>query len=162
MRKKIFILSLALLFLANIANATHYLQGYSSVDDSEIRWGGSTQYETAWNYAILIWNNEDAIYIGPDNIYTYQDLTVVDVNYDDVPWFGYYDYDSVGSDEISLNEYYLEGYSSDQKKYACLHEFGHALGLDHSYPDNVLDPYIYNQTSLGSQDISDYHYLWGY
>jgi hypothetical protein len=49
MKRKIFIISLSFLFLANVAHAAHYVTSFNSVDNGEIRWGGSTQYLTSWN-----------------------------------------------------------------------------------------------------------------
>ena len=164
MKKKFFILSLSLflLMIANSVYATHYVTGNTSVDDGEIRWGGSTQFSTAWSNAISTWNALGDINIAPDTLWTYQDLSVGDFYYDDYPMiYGIYDYDSVGSDELWLNEYVLSGQNSSYQQNTATHELGHALGLDdHSIFENVMYEYQTSRTSLGSQDISDYNYLW--
>ncbi len=40
------------------------------------------------------------------------------------------------------------------------HELGHALGLYHSYLPNIMTPYPAGTTTLGTQDILDYNYVW--
>ena len=158
MIRKILILPLAFLLLANVAQA-HFL-GVSSVDSGEIRWGGSTTYSTQWNAGISTWNGLNPIDILPDTWWTYEDLTVGDVNNSNLEWYGRYNYDAVGSDEIDFNIYYLSSRTSTQKQNTTTHELGHALGLAHSYSGNVMYTYQTSQTALGSHDISDYNYLW--
>lgn len=161
MKNKILALFLvfAFVFFGNIANATHYVLGYSSVDDREIRWGGSTKYSSEWNSSISTWNALGEINIAPDTIWTIEDLTVDDVYRSDVQWTGRWIY-SVGADELELNEYYLDNSTTNQKKNTITHELGHSLGLAHSYSGNIMYYVQTSQTSLGSQDISDYDYLW--
>lgn len=157
MKKKILILSLAFMLLTNIAQA-HFL-GYSSVDDGEIRWGGSTTYASQWNAGISTWNNLDPIDILPDTIWTYQDLTVDDVYEPNESWTGCYIY-SIGSDDIELNTAKLDDDTSAQKQNTTTHELGHALGLDHSFSGNIMYYAQTSQTALGVHDQSDYDYLW--
>ncbi len=158
MKKIIFAGALAFLLIAGTAQA-HFLS-FSSVDDEEIRWGGSTTYSSQWSSAISTWNGESTINIAPDTIWTYQDLTVSDVNDIDLPWPGQYTYYPWGSDKIKLNEFYMDLSTSAQKENVTVHELGHSLGLDHSISGNVLYSYQTSQTSLGSHDTSDYDYLW--
>lgn len=163
MKNNIIILALAVfLFSGGVVYATQYVSGYSSVDAGEIRWGGSTGYSTQWNAGISTWNALNKINIAPDTIFTYEDLTVSDVNRSDVGWVGLYSYYPVGTDTLQLNSYYLNGNTDAQKQNTTTHELGHALGLAHSFSGNVLYAYQTSQTSLGAQDISDYRYLWGY
>lgn len=161
MKKKILILSLVtFLFSAGVASATNYVLGYSSVDAGEIRWGGSTAYSTQWNAGISTWNALNPIDILPDTIYTYEDLTVSDVNRSD-GYAGLYTYQA-GADTIELNQYYLWDDTSAQKQNVTTHELGHSLGLAHSISGNIMYYQQNSQTSLGTQDTTDYHYLWGY
>ncbi len=163
MKNKILILSLFIfLLLGGVAQAAHYVLGYSSVDEGEVRWGGSTVYTTQWNAAISTWNALNKIYIAPDTIWTYEDLTLSDVNRSDVVWAGKYGYYWIGSDSLQLNSYYLNSYSSARKQNVATHELGHSLGLNESITGNVMYPYVTPQTTLGNQDVSDYRYLWGY
>jgi len=158
MRKKLLILPiLVFMFFASVAQA-HFL-GYDSVDNGEIRWDGSTVYSSQWNAAISTWNGLDPIDILPDTWWTYQDLTVDDVNRSDVTWTGQYT-NSVGSDEIDLNRYYLDNDTSAQQQNTATHELGHSLGLAHSFSGNVMYYAQTSQTALGSHDQSNYDYLW--
>lgn len=168
MKKKILITSTMMfvfLISASAVNAVnHYLLGYSAVDGGEIRWGGSTTYSTQWNGAVSTWNSLKKINIAPDNVWTYQDLTISDVNRSDGDWAtrtGLYTH-SIGSDNLQFNKYNLNDDTSSQKQNTTSHELGHALGLAHSFYGNLLYNVQTSQTSLGSQDRSDYGYLWGY
>lgn len=164
MKRKLLIVSVLLgasMFLAGVAQATNYVLGYSSVDEEEIRWGGSTTYSTQWNSAITTWNALSVINIAADTAATYEDLTVSDVTKSTVTWAGQYT-NSVGSDTIKFNTYFMNGYSSSKKQNVTTHELGHALGLAHSLSGNIMYAYVATRTSLGTQDTTDYHYLWGY
>jgi hypothetical protein len=57
-----------LLTSASVAHAAHYLLGKSSVDELEIRWGGSTTYSTQWTAAIATWNARGGVNIAPDTL----------------------------------------------------------------------------------------------
>src|SRR5690348_18144837 len=68
---------------------------------------------------------------------------------------------TTGPDLIQLNDYYLNTYQYvDRRVGACLHELGHALGLNHSRDANVMVNEVSSRTTLGDQDTSDYHFLW--
>lgn len=136
----------------------HFL-GYSSVDAGEIRWGGSTQYSSAWSNGISTWNALSSVNIAPDTIWTYEDLTVSDVNRSDVSWVGQYAY-SWATDALKLNSYYLNNDTPAERQNTTTHELGHSLGLAHSFSGNVMYSYQTTQTSLGSHDISDYNQLY--
>lgn len=161
MKKSIYIaLCMILSFTCTAFAATHYVLGKDSVDDGEIRCGGSTTYRTNWDSGRSTWNSLEKVKITGDANNTLQDLTVKDVNKDYVSWAGYYDYDSLNADEILLNTYYLKNYSKAWRTNVCTHELGHALGLAHSISDNIMDENVTSRTSLGKQDKLDYNYLW--
>ena len=154
--------ALSLMLLPAAASA-HFL-GYDSVDGKEIRWGtyhGTTKWTTARGAAISTWNGINPINILGDSSTTVEDLSFVDANRSDVTWAGLYSNIS-GADKIQLNNYYLNGYTTAKRQNVFTHELGHALGLAHSYSDQIMYAYVTSKTSLGSHDTSDYHSLWGY
>lgn len=165
MKLKTIILIISLILVSvGFVNAaeTHYVNNYNSVDNGEIRWGGSTKYSSQWAYAVDTWNELGEINIAPDTAATYEDLTIYDRYYDDVDWTGKYDNDIIGDDQIYFNTYYLDDATNDDWiKNTALHELGHALGLAHHRIDfNVMFEDWANIATLGTQDISDYNYLW--
>jgi hypothetical protein len=144
----------------------HYLAGFSSVFSAGLlQWDGSTTYTTAWTSAIDTWNAEGQINIIPTE--TEVDLTVYDVTVTSASWLGeYHGYLGILPGDIELNQWFLDVTTPDVRQSTVLHELGHALGLAHSYVGNTMseggDDHDYSQTSIGTQDWRDYHYLWGY
>lgn len=141
----------------------HFL-GYSAVDGREIAYDDFTQWDDARATAIRVWNDLGSIAIVPDGSFTYADLDIQDYNSNDGRC-GFYRNQS-GADEINLNNFYYPGYNGGQRNACMSHEMGHALGIDHSYTDQVMDPCPVCYNSLiyvapQPHDISDYRYLWG-
>lgn len=162
MNKRVFFIFIfvASLSFASAAHAMHYLSGESSVDSGEIRWGSSTQYTWERDDAIGTWNAIDPINILPDTAWTIEDLTFKDVNSNAYSWYGAWQ-PYTGADSLFLNIFHMSNLTYDERRHVVTHELGHALGLDHSISGNVMYDYAFQYT-LGSQDLSDYHYLWGY
>ncbi|MBI2023369.1 matrixin family metalloprotease [Candidatus Giovannonibacteria bacterium] len=144
----------------------HYVLGYSSVNQNtnEIRYIASTQYASAWYSAVDTWNAQNQINVATDTVDTTADLGVTDAYEPSEYWDGLYCYydceDFGGIDVIYLNSYPFSNYTSNQRQFVATHELGHALGLDHSYDGNIMHAGVTSQTSLGSQDVSDYAYLY--
>lgn len=157
-REIVAFITLLLLFPLGVGAATHYVTGTSSVDGSEIAWGGSTTYSSQCSSGISTWNALGKINITPDTIWTIQDLTFSDVNFRSYTWYASWQQRS-GADSIYLNTYYSASLSSSQKQSVCTHELGHSLGLAHSIINNVMFASSWD-TTLGSQDRSDYSYLY--
>ncbi len=157
------ILSLVLVFsMTGTALAATYVLGYSSVDSSKkIEWGGSTSYTTEWNAGIATWNAKSKVKISADTIWTLEDVTVSDKYDKAVTWDGVWTYKgSCCRETLQLNSYYFSSYASAQKQHVTTHELGHALGLGHSTLGQVMYYLSSSVTALGSQDNSDYNYLY--
>lgn len=150
-------LGVLLLVLSSAPAFAHFL-GYSAVDAMEIRWGGSTQYSTARDYAHTTWNALGKVNIAPDTATTYEDLTYSDIDRTDLIFTGRYTYYSVGSDTLQFNIAYMG--ADDYAKNTALHELGHALGLAHSSSGNVMYSSNTSQTDLGDHDMADYATLY--
>lgn len=159
MKRKILFL-LLFVFLASASFVSAHFLSYSSVDAREIRWGGSTQYSSAWSNGISTWNALGKVNIAPDTIWTYEDLTVSDVYLSNESWVGKYTYYWWTTDKIQLNSYWLNRNTSAEKQNTITHELGHSLGLAHSVSDNIMYMYQTSRTSLGNHDTSDYRALY--
>jgi hypothetical protein len=159
-------LSLALLLAAPFrlpAPVTAHFLGCSSVEKGDIHWEGNTVFATARDYAISTWDGLASVDISKDTIWTNADLKIMDVNRSDVIWAGLYTDRDCGNadDRIRFNRFFMDGFTDAQKKMAALHELGHALGLGHSFSNNVMNPFVTSQTGLGTHDKDDYWALWG-
>lgn len=164
--RKLLILSIFFgsLFSIPVVNAaTVHQTGISSVDGSEIRWGGSTKYSTAWNHAVSAWNGLGDVNIAPDTIFTIEDLDVADVDEPDELWTAVWIH-SVGDDDIHFNVPVMDQLTSDHNKKTAMHELGHALGIgDHeesSYSGIIMYGFSSTVTSLASHDIADYNSIY--
>jgi hypothetical protein len=147
------------------ATDRHYLTSYdNSVDSGEIRWGWETaaMYETSLWASIATWNTLGSINIATDTDLTVQDLDLYAEDYGKTDWYGQFVPLLFLADNMAFNVYYLQYLTSTQVQSVITHEFGHALGLDHSYMGNIMYDYFSTvwQTVLGYQDLIDYDYLW--
>jgi hypothetical protein len=132
----------------------------SSTTD-QIRWqwvSTSTQtYGTQLTDAISTWNA-----LGTINIVSTTTNVTLNAQETDAPlydWSGQY---SAGGNVplIQINNAKLFDNTSAEIQNTWTHELGHALGLDHSYIDNVMYYINSPQTTLGTQDILDYNFCW--
>lgn len=173
MKKIIFWLALLLpLLIINTVFGINYILSSNSVDTSwglkEIRWWGSTKYTSEWSSVVSSWNSYGIVNIAPDIASTYEDLNIADVYAANVVRSGR-QWVSIWVDNIELNKWYMDGYSSvgaytsSQKKHNIGHELGHALWLQHhSLSWNFLESWKRSTTSLWTQDKKDYDYLNSY
>lgn len=139
---------------------TYAIDYNNSVDSGEIRWWWSTIYSSQLQSAISVWNNYGDINIAPDTASTYEDLHIYDKNYSNYDWTWRWTYRFWTSDKLELNTAKLYNDSSNEKQNTIMHELGHALGLDHSLPNNILYDYQTSKITLWYQDKADYDYLW--
>ena len=115
--------------------------------------------------AIDIWNAQGSTVGGGVDITTTTDLddaTIIATTTDVTSSAYYAEFDpQTTPSELKFNIFYTASGTYDNNLFASLHELGHSLGLDHSYLGNIMNWYVTGQTYLGSQDKSDYDFLWG-
>lgn len=153
------------LFVVTMQPAYAHFTGSESVDNGEIRYENRTQWNDSLYWARDRWNGLGSVSIAPDTASTITDVEVGDFNANDNRC-GYASTGRVGADYIRLNSTYYAGYSTDQRRACTMHEFGHTLGLDHSYDSQIMAscPVCFNPgitTYLQNHDVADYRALWG-
>jgi hypothetical protein len=174
----------------------HFIYGYNhglsipiSIANSSTRklswYYASSTYSDALNYASAQWNTLGRVTLASTTATSSaagMDLEILEENSSTGMWFQvpartfYTATSSYPAGSLVLNYPYLHFpicdplplvYTcSDYQRETIMHEFGHALGLDHSYWGNIMNyaPPDYPsslQTYLGDQDISDYRFIWG-
>lgn len=131
-------------------------------------WSGNTSYSTEWAIGINVWNNYKSGVIRADTWYNVNDLIVSDVSFisANVPARTQF-YNSGKSDaDIYFATSLMNQLTSMQKKIACTHEIGHALGLAEN--NNLGTSLImYNDIStntsnnvLSHDDKANYDYMY--
>jgi hypothetical protein len=159
-KSTLILLILAVVAICSIQCSTAHFTGYSSVDNMEIRYIGTSSYSSVQDHSIDTWNELGEVNIAPDTLWTIADLKFEDMSNSATTTTGRYTWNAIGIDYIKYNTYWFNQMTDSQRKKVGLHEMGHALGLDHSYYPNVMVQGAYSFTSLGTHDIEDYNTLY--
>lgn len=119
--------------------------------DKHLDWGGSTTYQAEFNASVTVWNNHKPGVIRQDDAATVRDVTISD----------YYEVSTTAgvtssSGTIKFNTYKMNTYTTDQLLNVYIHELGHALGLAHNQPGDVMYAYVSTTTSLSANDKASY------
>jgi len=141
--------------------ATLYGVQISSVNlFNEIRYDGDpAPYDAEWYASIKTWNDLGNVAFATSTFFFPHDISVSTTSRSDLPFEAQWTYVIGDVDPVVLNGAFMDADSSVGKQNAITHELGHALGLGHSYPGNVMNYMVTGITTLGSQDIVDYYYL---
>lgn len=159
----IFVALLGVVFIPKVAEA-HFL-GEDSVDCSpgecSIKWNENSRWDGSRSWGIDQWNQQGAVSIEPDGFGSVEDLYVSDYSNCNTDTIAYWDGNS-GADDLKYNNCIMSGASGEERRAVGVHEFGHALGLAHSYSDQIMAPCpgCNPYTTPQSHDINDYNRLW--
>lgn len=154
-------LAVTLIILTPPAYA-HFL-GYSAVRNRGIVYQDKTRYDTEMTHAIRQWNGLGSIRLTADTLFTLEDLEWRDYSDCSSRYIGYYQYDRLFSDDIAFNVCRMNEVSPLWRRHTAGEELGHALGLDHSFCGQLVDPTCDGSTkvdTIQSHDESDYRALW--
>jgi len=120
-------------------------------------WLASTTYSGEWLGGVTAWDALGKIAFSSSSILSAANINIFDVDDPDGCYTGFWSPEPE-PDEIVFNTAFAQGGASTQK--TATHELGHALGLDHSYINQIMFPINTTQTVLGIQDIEDFLYFW--
>ena len=119
---------------------------------------GTSAYLRQFSTAISKWNNyKPGVITGPlSNLSSSVDLTISDY---------YEDSNTVAvtssSGTIRFNTKNMNENSEERQIHTCIHELGHALGLDHRREDDsVVYPYNTGYTYLNAMDKWNYDHAY--
>ena len=161
MKKKVVWLMLCILItVANCKEsyASVKVLDWNLVDSGRhLDYDGSTKYKSQFNYAIKVWNSYKKGVIRKDNLLRFQDVAISD----------YYEVSSTAGitcidGTIRFNKYIMDKLNNNAKKNVCIHELGHALGLEHNPNKDVMYMYVTTRIKLSSNDKQSYNYAYKY
>ena len=118
-------------------------------------WDGSTKYMKQFKEAIKVWNNYKKGVIRQDNVFRIQDVVISDCL--EVSCTA----GVTGSNGvIRFNKYIMDKLSYNSQKNVCIHELGHALGLEHNTSKDIMYMYTTNRINLSYNDKRSYDYAY--
>lgn len=148
-----FIGSIAVTLQLFSLNAFAALLGWDLVDSGKhLDYDGNSSYMSSVTSAVNTWENYKSGIIRKDSLVVVQDVYVSD----------YYEASDVlgatsSAGTIKFNTYNFSSMTAAQRQKTATHEFGHALGLDHTSGTNdVMRQGLSSVTALSSTDKSSY------
>jgi hypothetical protein len=144
-------LIIALITPPSTANAA--LLGWDLVDDGKhLDWDSNTKYGTSVTNAVNLWEGHISGVIRPDSAWVTEDVFVSDF-YEVSTTLG----ETCSCGTIKLNDYHYADMTADERTKTTTHEFGHALGLDHtSGSTDIMKQGKLSTTSLSQTDKDSY------
>ncbi|MCX5409285.1 hypothetical protein OHA37_36205 [Streptomyces sp. NBC_00335] len=140
----------------------------SSVDEGEIRYTDSSQYDPEIKHAIAAWQYSGAkIKIVGDTTSTVNDLDFQDFNDSKSTAAGIWSYNAAPAwtDYIRFNKAKMSSYSAKKRRSVAAHELGHALGpchKDFETTNSLMWPQVQEDFDVPQAvDKANYKKLWG-
>lgn len=159
MRRVIVSLLLCITFIVGISGKSYAavsVMNWNLVDSGKhLDWGGKTKYSKEFSKAVKVWNTYKKGVIRKDNLTRWQDVAISD----------YYEVSNTAGvtaiyGTIQFNKYNMDRISVKQKENVCIHELGHALGLEHNTSKDIMYMYTTSRTKLSSNDKKSYDYVY--
>ncbi|MBE5935210.1 MAG: matrixin family metalloprotease [Lachnospiraceae bacterium] len=120
-------------------------------------WDGSTKYMKQFKSAVNVWNGYKKGVIRKDSLFRIQDVAISDC-FEVSSTAGVTGSNGV----IRFNKYIMDRLSYNGQKNVCIHELGHALGLDHNTSRDIMYMYATNRVALSYNDKISYNYAYKY
>lgn len=147
--------------------AAHFVNPTTgSVRNGWIRYEDKTKYDFLAGWAKWDGLNEpNEPKWAADTAMTAEDLDVSDVRDCSASWYGSWQRFTYASDEMKFNTCNMDAAfanAATRRLSTTIHETGHAVGLGHSYCNEVMTPGCGEwPTTPQGHDKYDYDFLWG-
>lgn len=130
------------------------LQNWHLVDSGKhLDWDGNSAYISKFKSAVNVWNNYKSGVIREDTWYNVNGLTISDVNVISQNVIA----QTSSNGTIKFSKNLMSKLDGKQQLNVCIHELGHALGLDHREEnDTVMYPSVTSINSLSIGDKNNY------
>lgn len=115
-------------------------------------WDSDTKYVSTVRSAVDLWEEHRSGVIREDSLLVIQDVFISDYN-EVTNTIAY----TSASGKIKLNDDHFDSMTPNQRLHTVTHEFGHALGLDHTSGKNdIMQQGKLALTSLSQTDKDSY------
>jgi hypothetical protein len=120
-------------------------------------WDGNTKYMKQFKEAVNVWNSYKKGVIRRDTIYRIQDVAISDC-FEVSSTAGVTGSNGV----IRFNKYIMDEFTYNGQKNVCIHELGHALGLEHNTSADIMYMYATQRVKLSHNDKISYDFAYKY